>query len=263
MKLHIISDLHLDFSRLPYEQYEFEKDSILVIAGDLAEDKNRIADFFDAACTNVREAIYVMGNHEYYYKELSAFVPISIKKQLLDRTYGLADNVRVCDAGTYEIDDVVFICATLWTDFYDGNEFSLRKAKQYMSDYQTIRNGPKLLQPIDIYHLHKLHLEYIQSKLKEHQDKKCVVVTHHGPSFKSMDERYDGRDGNEFFYSDLDYLFYDHDNIACWIHGHTHASMNYTINNTRIVCNPRGYSRYKDPMNCENYGFNPRLKVEI
>ena len=26
-----------------------------------------------------------------------------------------------------------------------------------------------------------------------------------------------------------------------WIHGHTHAPCNYTVGETQVICNPRGY----------------------
>jgi pyruvate carboxylase len=29
--------------------------------------------------------------------------------------------------------------------------------------------------------------------------------------------------------------------VKLWIHGHTHESMDYELNGTRVVCNPRGY----------------------
>ncbi len=28
-----------------------------------------------------------------------------------------------------------------------------------------------------------------------------------------------------------------------WVHGHTHASLDYRIGATRVVCNPFGYAR--------------------
>ena len=48
---------------------------------------------------------------------------------------------------------------------------------------------------------------------------------------------------------------------AClWVHGHTHDSFDYTINGTRVVCNPRGY--VIDGVN-ENARFDPDLVIAI
>jgi hypothetical protein len=41
------------------------------------------------------------------------------------------------------------------------------------------------------------------------------------------------------FASDLDHLV--RAPVALWVHGHTHESLDYTVNGTRVFCNPRGY----------------------
>jgi Icc-related predicted phosphoesterase len=46
--------------------------------------------------------------------------------------------------------------------------------------------------------------------------------------------------------------------VDLWIHGHIHESMDYAVEGTRVLCNPRGYR----PPN-ENPGFEPDLVVEI
>ncbi len=43
-----------------------------------------------------------------------------------------------------------------------------------------------------------------------------------------------------------------------WIYGHTHVSAEYTIGDTKIVCNPRGYITEDS-----NRDFNPNLDVEV
>ena len=58
--------------------------------------------------------------------------------------------------------------------------------------------------------------------------------------------------------SDLERLL-DGRRVQLWIHGHTHDSFDYCVNGTRVVCNPRGYS--KDGVN-ENPLFEPRLVIE-
>ena len=47
---------------------------------------------------------------------------------------------------------------------------------------------------------------------------------------------------------------------ALWMHGHTYDSFDYRVGKTRVVCNPRGYS--KDGVN-ENPLFNLNLVVEL
>ena len=55
----------------------------------------------------------------------------------------------------------------------------------------------------------------------------------------------------------------DHDQLvsksgaSLWIHGHVHASSDYVLGDTRVVCNPRGYPG--EPVD----GFQLGLIVEV
>ena len=42
-----------------------------------------------------------------------------------------------------------------------------------------------------------------------------------------------------------------------WIHGHIHDSHDYTIGNTRVIANPRGYIDELNP------NFDPELVIEV
>jgi Icc-related predicted phosphoesterase len=64
---------------------------------------------------------------------------------------------------------------------------------------------------------------------------------------------------NACFISRLEHLM-DGARVRLWIHGHTHDSFDYTVNGTRVVCNPRGYA--KNGVN-ENARFDPDYIVEI
>lgn len=48
--------------------------------------------------------------------------------------------------------------------------------------------------------------------------------------------------------------------VALWIHGHTHDSFDYTVEGTRVLCNPRGYA--KNGVN-ENTSFHAGLVVQV
>jgi hypothetical protein len=41
----------------------------------------------------------------------------------------------------------------------------------------------------------------------------------------------------------------DHPEIRVWTHGHTHDEFKYTIGETTVVCNPRGYHGYESRAN--------------
>jgi Icc-related predicted phosphoesterase len=88
---------------------------------------------------------------------------------------------------------------------------------------------------------------------------KNIVVTHMAPSIKSIHPKYVNSPDNPVFNSHMD-DWVKKRNIELWIHGHTHQSCDYMIDNTRVVCNPRGHP--KDGVN-ENKRFFANLVVEV
>jgi hypothetical protein len=83
-----------------------------------------------------------------------------------------------------------------------------------------------------------------------------VVITHHLPHRLSIHPRFEGTRYNPCFASDLDHLV--RAPVALWVHGHTHESIDYTVNGTRVYCNPRGYIP-REP----NAAFDPSGRVEL
>ena len=50
---------------------------------------------------------------------------------------------------------------------------------------------------------------------------------------------------NGGYCSDLSETILDNENIKYWVHGHVHDDFDYTIGETRVACNPRGYAKYE------------------
>jgi len=97
--------------------------------------------------------------------------------------------------------------------------------------------------PSDTYDIFVSTRGKILDFLEANPDKKVVMMTHHAPSFKSKHPRYEDSDRlNHAYYSALDMLIMNNPQIKVWVHGHTHESHDYQIGETRIICNPRGYS---------------------
>jgi hypothetical protein len=114
---------------------------------------------------------------------------------------------------------------------------------------------------LDVAIRHDKTLAYIKLIVQEHKDKKCVVVGHHSPSFKSVHPMYAHETlMNGGYHSDLSEFILDHPQIKLWTHGHTHHPFDYTIGETRVVCNPRGY---ESPGYSEDTGWNPNILLEI
>jgi predicted phosphodiesterase len=125
-----------------------------------------------------------------------------------------------------------------------------------MYDFHVIRCGDnREFRPTDARAIHLARVQWLRSQLAEEFIGTTVVVTHHLPHRRSIHPKYAASDLNPGFASDLSNLMGPP--VSLWIHGHTHESLDYMVNGTRVVCNPRGYA----PMEL-NESFDPILTVE-
>jgi Icc-related predicted phosphoesterase len=137
-------------------------------------------------------------------------------------------------------------------------------AELKMNDYKLIRTGPehltwhRRLKAVDTVNIHTQDKKFIFEKIKEIKKlgKKCVVMTHHAPSFKSIVEKYKGSNLSGAYATEcFEDIWETEPDI--WVHGHIHDSVEYTINKTKVFCNPRGYAGDENPE------YNPNLIIEI
>ena len=253
MRLHVVSDLHIEFSN--YELQVQEAD-VLVLPGDIGVGLTGL-DYAGKYKKHYRHVLYVPGNHEFYGHHLSK---LSLEMKKMAQMNG----VTLLDNDIINIDGVNFIGSTLWTDFrLYGEELHLigyymNRAANGLNDFNQIRYGTYWFQPSNCATLSVSSQEFIRKHLEETEGSTNVVVTHHCPSKKSIHPKYEGSSLNPCFANDLDYLVSQAD---LWIHGHTHDSMDYILGDCRVVCNPRGYSKYQDKQ--ENVNFIPDFVIEI
>jgi hypothetical protein len=248
MRLHIVSDLHLEFADFCPSHPEID---VAIFAGDIDVGENGLR--------WIREnfpqvpVVYVLGNHEFYGHAL----PVLYKNLIQD---SLGTNVHILENAAFEFGDAVFLGATLWTDFaLDGNPvLSETVAALDMADFRQIRFGheSRKFRPSDARELHARSLRWLDEAIKQYAGKRIVVVTHHAPSPRSIDKKYEGNPLNPAFASRLDDFIAERE-IALWVHGHIHHCSDYLIGKTHVLANTRGYPS-------ENTGgFKPELVVEI
>lgn len=253
MKLHILSDLHLEFSQLDIPAVDAQ---ILVLAGDIATGSKGI-DFAKSVSSRYAHILYVMGNHEFYGHDIST-MKVEIKNSAQNT------NIHVLDNNVFTYENVDFIGSTLWTDFqlYSKDtkfvEMSKNIAAQSMNDFRIIRDGNTAFTAEKSAKLCLENQTYLISQLSQSQARKKVVITHHCPSKKSVAKKYEGDFLNSAFANNLDEIVMKSD---LWIHGHTHSEFDYNLGDSRVVCNPRGYSKYQDKQ--ENTEFVIDKVVEI
>jgi hypothetical protein len=254
MKIQIMSDLHLEFGDMKIENHGAD---VLILSGDILvkkdfEHKPIFGNFLDRCSKTFPNVVYVAGNHEFYGSHLSE--TLCFLREICGE-HSEYPNIHFLDNSTVEINGVVFVGSTLWTDCNEENPITLNTILTRMNDFHIIRNDlreadlktgyyPKL-HPLDTAEFHKKTLSYFHEVLETNSGKKCVVVGHHAPSKVSTHPKY-SRDIhiNGAYSSDLSNFILDHPQIKLWTHGHTHDSFDYMIGPTRIVCNPRGYAGY-------------------
>ncbi len=253
MKLNILSDLHLGQGGLALPDTDAD---VVILAGDIARPQPAV----EWASQLGKPVLYVAGNHEFYGNSLHG-----TKQALKAQASGTA--VRVLDDEEAVIGGVRFLGTTLWTDFRlfgdgEGRTEAQAQALRFMRDFSRIFVDDALQQPLTPDRTAQefaRHAAWLASRLAQPFDGPTVVITHHAPSRGSIHPRFAGSPVNACFVSDADHLL-GADRVQLWVHGHTHDSFDYRVDGTRVVCNPRGYSR--DGVN-ENAGFDPHFTVEI
>lgn len=256
MKIQVLSDLHVEISDFRFQDAGAD---VIVLAGDIGKGLLGIQYAQRLLKQTDAEILIINGNHEFYGQDYSSFLSDL-------RVYAAKignPRLHFMEGDQVIIKGTRFLGCTLWTDmelFGDRKRLECKHEARYMNDFRLIRKDHSLRKfsvqdSVDIHRQSRSWLEIMLDKLF---DGPTVVVTHHLPSFESVATEYSTDLLSACFASRLDHMFGKCD---LWIHGHTHTNFDYVKDGTRVVCNPRGYSRYEQDI--ENYGFDPKLVIEI
>ena len=247
MKIWILSDLHLEFGGIDLPEVEAD---VVILAGDT----NLGGEGLEwAKATFAMPVLMVLGNHEYYEQMYPRLVPI-LKRECRDSGVTILEN----DAVTF--DGVQFLGCTLWTSFAGVPTTMLSRylVARGMNDYRSIRHYPdcRRLTLADTVAAHQESVDWLGKACRRHDGQKKVIITHHAPSMHSVpaDPKYEQLAPG--YATNLDPLVAG-SGAALWVHGHIHVTSDYRIEETRVVCNPRGYGHELTP------GFNPGLVIEV
>ena len=250
-RLRIFSDLHLEF--VDWIPPPVAADAI-VLAGDIAVGVQGIQwarrQFPDTP------VVYVPGNHEFYGARLpDALAELRTEAQRL--------GVHFLDGDECILGGTRFLGTTLWTDYElygsapEDLERAMADAAIEMNDFRMIQwAGGEPLEPALVRDMHLTGVAWLAERLAEPFGGPTVVVTHHLPHRQCIHPKYEGTRFNPCFASDLDHLV--RAPVALWVHGHTHESIDFLVNGTRVVCNPRGYLPHEP-----NPSFDPVGAIEL
>lgn len=271
MKISLVSDVHLEFGDLDFDNDQGAE--VLILSGDICVAKdiaqrdpygvmgpeyrsNRFHDFFQRCHDRFPKIIYIVGNHEYYHGDFAtAFAHL---KDVL----GYLPNLHVLEKESIMIGDITFLCGTLWTDMNREDPDTLYRIRSYMNDFRIIRDSrypvhykdsegkhhtrEGRFSPETSVDEHRAMLKFVKESVDADPTAKYVVVGHHSPSRSSTHPQYaDQTMVNGAYSSNLDQFILDRPQIKLWTHGHTHHEFDYMIGSCRVVCNPRGYDGYE------------------
>lgn len=265
MKIQTVSDIHLEFCEDGNGVPSLGTGDVLLIGGDILCARHLktngalhkvYLDFLNKCVNNFEHVLYIQGNHENYGLNINS--TLEILKESFPPSIHILENDKV------QIGEWWFLGCTLWTDFMNENALEMLDASRFMNDYRKIKidSTYRKLRPEDTLYFHKKSKQYLQETLQEHKNDKVWVMTHHAPSFQSIHEKYKNESCNGSYASNLDDLILGNPQIKYWSHGHTHCSLDYTIGECRVLCNPRGYYNGYNSSG-QNPDFNPLLTVAI
>lgn len=225
MKFHLVSDLHIDhysdMGRKLLQRISKNASNVdgIIVAGDLGP-KNRLRYAFSILCDNYKNVIYTTGNHEYYGTDKQSLEDL-VNAQVVKRS-----NLHFLNNSSCEIDGQRFLGGTLW--FTEG--VKARELSFNWSDFDHIKNSNWL------WEANYKCLEYLEGTVV-HSD---IVVTHHLPIKECIHPNW-ANDKYNCFYTGGAESIVRYTRPKCWVYGHTHNFMKFTVERTNFHCNPYGY----------------------
>ena len=263
MRIWVFSDLHLHRRIGPWNLGPPPVQADLAVcAGDLSEGHPEDGVAWLAHYVKPHmPVVYVPGNHEFYnrYARMQ-----DLKEKAKERA--VQWGIDLLDNEFVDIGDIRIFGSTLWSDFdffAKGDESRRQRdmawCEKYMNDFRLIRVEEN---PLEIWTAARARREHLIARTwletaMAVTDRRKVVVTHNAPHPGSVAARFLNDPLTAAFVSDLTATIERH-NPELWIHGHMHNSFDYRVgDNTRIICNPRGYGT-------ENADeFDPGMVIEI
>lgn len=232
MKLHLMSDLHLDHDKKSDDAFlaslvpQPDVDA-LVLAGDWYSvcRPDATATLFARLLELYDQILVVPGNHEMWRSS-----PDEANKAIVD---AIGSSTRIhafIEPGYKTIKGQEFFGGTLWyrkpqrrqqQDFVDMDQINCPR-EWFFEQQRLFQVG--------------LYEGFPEGKTLED----TIVISHHLPSPQSTPLKFKGTSSDHFFMCNMSGAIMDR-KPKLWVHGHTHEPCDYVMGSTRVVCHPRGY----------------------
>lgn len=295
LRIHVASDGHDDIrgNKIACEESFNGRADLIAYVGDLMapglEALRRLRELYPDYSIPL---IYVPGNHDFYSDgdPKRPHLKTTIERQLREMPE-LADKLGIIllqDSVREFYASGMLVRAfggTLWSNMqarpgYVSMNDAMREAGKRMNDYRTIKTGEgrskDQLRPTETLAMHRETVRFVERVLSTPTDADVTLLcTHHAPSYRSLrgwDPEHPERFGTmDWCYaSNCERWFTgegmgpDHVAPDLAVHGHVHANKDYTIGETRIVANPRGYPLHALGMvGRENPHYDPQKVIEL
>jgi Icc-related predicted phosphoesterase len=235
MRIRCLSDLHLEFTGYDVPHLPAAGEDMVVLAGDIGTGLRGL-EWAKRAIPD-RPVIYVLGNHEFYRHDFDELLADA-------RACVAGSNVSLLENDTLDIGGLRFLGCTLWTDFRALGEHlrepAMTLGSRLLNDYEVVSRGTRKLDTADTERRCLESVLWLARSIAD-SDRPTVIVTHHPPTLATLRPTLEGRLLGAVIHNDFDALIQPP--VCAWIHGHTHHSVERSINGALVVSNQRGYPR--------------------
>lgn len=267
-RLFFATDIHLKISEAAglARPFDVPDADVCVIAGDVTDSMISGMEWVAKIVGRKMPVVMALGNHDLFTQDMP-----TARRKAPARARELG--IHLLDDSEAEVCGIRFVGGTLWTDFrvFESlqdpvvytREQCMGAVRNELADYVEIYANEvvggviaRTMTPRDTIRYHERTVAYIEEVLARPFDGPTVVVSHHAPHPRSIHRRFLDRPSSAAYASDLTWLI-ERYKPEFWLHGHVHDSFDYEVDQTRIICNPRGYGSFP------NLSFNPSLVLEI
>jgi Icc-related predicted phosphoesterase len=235
MRIQVLSDLHTEGYEFPVDflsggHVQYADADVLALCGDIVAVESQgpelIGGVLEYLSRQAKHVLFVPGNHEYWGTKARPGTAERTERILRSRIDTLP-NMQWLNNDEVMASGVHFIGGTMWFPDHPLNQLY----EKHWPDFENISRLSDW-----VYEYNRAFVELADKATPE-----TVVISHHLPNWRSVDPQFEGNEMNRFFLCDMSHIFIER-KPRLWLHGHTHKSLNYLYEETRVVCNPFGYS---------------------
>jgi len=226
---------------------------ILALCGDIGNPfLTNYREFLIYQANRFQLVFVLSGNHEYYNAIPNQLTTAEEVDQQIESICSSHPNLIYLNKKKYTIGNYDILGCTLWTAVPDHMR---QKISNTLNDFRLIytsKSPPTQLSPEVFDKWFKDSAEWLANEINKSksQNRKCMVLTHHVPSFQLSGAAVG-------WASNLESLLKNNgSNVEAWIYGHTHSNDDKIVKGTRIISNQKGYSKEKSL-------YNPKFVVTI